>query len=137
MPTDDFDKTVVVDVFAGVEVISMYTQAQALEDGVLVRDDELEKLAREAGFRQPVTFTHTLWSACDEAPGDRKAWLWDVLMMAGVKWRIAVGVAKAKGEDPTSSGPHEFKLKIGVRVRRVWLLWNSHEAFVLMFPDDY
>lgn len=40
------------------EVISVYTRAQALEDGVLV---DLSYLAREAGFRWPLAVTRAVW----------------------------------------------------------------------------
>lgn len=42
----------------GAEVISVYTRAQALEDGVLV---DLTDWAREAGFKIPVAVTQGVW----------------------------------------------------------------------------
>jgi hypothetical protein len=49
MPSSPFD---------GFEVISVYTRAQALADGVLV---DLSDLAREAGFRVPLAVTETVY----------------------------------------------------------------------------
>ena len=43
------------------EVISTYSRAQALEDGVLVDAGEM---ATEAGFRIPVALTAAVWSDC-------------------------------------------------------------------------
>ena len=40
-------------------VISVYTRAQAIEDGILV---DVSETAREAGFRIPVAITRTVWS---------------------------------------------------------------------------
>lgn len=41
------------------EIISVYTRAQALEDGVLV---DITSLAREAGFKFPVAVTQGVWA---------------------------------------------------------------------------
>ena len=39
-------------------VISVYTRAQAIEDGILV---DVSETAREAGFRIPVAVTRSVW----------------------------------------------------------------------------
>ncbi len=44
----------------GAEVISVYTRAQAIEDGVLV---DVSELAKEAGFRFPVAVTRRLFES--------------------------------------------------------------------------
>lgn len=46
--------------FAGFEVISVYTRADALRDGVLV---DLSNLALEAGFRIPLAVTEAVYRA--------------------------------------------------------------------------
>ena len=46
------------DPFAGFELISVYSRADALRDGVLV---DLADLAREAGFRIPVAVTEAVY----------------------------------------------------------------------------
>ena len=70
------------------EVISVYTRAQALADGVLI---DAGTMAREAGFRWPVTITAGAWADCvawDDADSERQTRqdqsgrLWDVLFMA-------------------------------------------------------
>ena len=70
------------------EVISTYSRAQALEDGVLV---DAGAMAKEAGFRWPVAITAAAWSDCvawTDADGERQVHqdpsgrLWDVLFMA-------------------------------------------------------
>lgn len=40
------------------DVISIYTRAQAIEDGVLV---DVSEVAKEAGIRYPVTVTSRVW----------------------------------------------------------------------------
>ena len=70
------------------EVISVYTRAQALADGVLI---DAGPMAREAGFRWPVALTTAAWEDCvawSESDSDRQTHqdqsgrLWDVLFMA-------------------------------------------------------
>jgi hypothetical protein len=43
------------------EVISAYSRAQAIDDGVLV---DVSQPARETGFRHPVALTHAVWDRC-------------------------------------------------------------------------
>ena len=70
------------------EVISCYTRAQAIEDGVLV---DAGPMAQEAGFRWPVALTATAWMSCvawnetdsmSQVYQDQSGRLWDVLYMA-------------------------------------------------------
>ena len=70
------------------EVLSVYTRAQALADGVLIAAGSM---AREASFRWPVAITAGAWAECiawDDADSERQTHqdqsgrLWDVLFMA-------------------------------------------------------
>ena len=66
-------------------VISVYTRAQAIEDGILV---DVSETAREAGFNIPVAVTRTVWNRLVALPEsyrgfqDEKGRLWDMLWMA-------------------------------------------------------
>ncbi len=71
------------------EVISTYTRAQAIDDGVLV---DAGPMAKEAGFRWPVALTAAAWSDCvawtdadseAQVHQDPTGRLWDVLIMGG------------------------------------------------------
>ena len=81
------------------EVISMYTRAQAIEDGQLI---DVSETAQEAGFTLPVAMTATVWADCvtwteDDNEGqayqDESGRLWDVLNMAyhGIRTNKASG----------------------------------------------
>ena len=67
------------------EVISSYSRAQAIEDGVLV---DVSEMAREAGIKFPVALTQRVWSEYVK-PDDRSrpygqsedGRLWDTLWM--------------------------------------------------------
>jgi hypothetical protein len=78
--------------FDDAEILSRYTRAQALEDGILV-DMTVEpfgSMAREAGLKWPIAMTSTAFHACvaideEESKGhssqDVKGRWWDCLMM--------------------------------------------------------
>jgi hypothetical protein len=60
------DPTSPDDPFAGFEILSVYSRADALADGVLV---DLTDLAREAGFRIPLAVTEAVYrSYLDPSP---------------------------------------------------------------------
>ncbi len=70
------------------DLISSYTRAQAIADGVLV---DVTETAKEAGFRCPVALTRAAWADCvawseadtrRQVPQDEAGRLWDVLWMA-------------------------------------------------------
>ena len=69
-------------------VISTYTRAQAIEDGVLV---DPGSMAKEAGFKWPVALTADAWADCvawtdadsqQQVHQDQSGRLWDVVYMA-------------------------------------------------------
>jgi len=74
--------------FTAEDVISTYTRAQAIEDGVLV---DVTITAREAGFKIAVALTQAAWedfvawsdddTMCKGWPQDQGGRLWDVLWM--------------------------------------------------------
>ena len=65
------------------EVISNYSRAQAIEDGVLV---DVSATAKETGIKFPVGMTRTLWDRYVEVPEGvscptETGRLWDILWM--------------------------------------------------------
>ena len=69
-------------------VISTYTRAQAIEDGVLI---DVGSMAKEAGFKWPVALTADAWADCvawtdadsqQQVHQDQSGRLWDVVYMA-------------------------------------------------------
>ena len=79
------------------EVISTYTRAQAIEDGVL---NDAGPLAEEVGFTRHVALTSAVWADCvawtdedSEAQGhqDQSGRLYDVLFMAAFAIRTSTG----------------------------------------------
>ena len=89
-------------------VISTYTRAQAIGDGVLM---DVTKVAKEAGFTWPVAISQAAWSDCVEWTDedtrrqryqDESGRLWDVVYMA------AFAIKSGRGE----TGP--------VRLFKLW-----------------
>ena len=70
------------------DIISTYTRAQAIEDGVLI---DVSPTAKEAGFEWPVAMTAGAWADCvawsdtdsqAQIYQDQSGRLWDVIFMA-------------------------------------------------------
>ena len=78
--------------FADFEVISTYSRAQALEDGVLV---DVSALAREAGFKFPVAVTRAVWDVLDpsdDLKAQGQSWsgrAWDMFTILRLAARAA------------------------------------------------
>ena len=80
------------------EVMSVYTRAQAIADGVLI---DAGSMAQEAGFRWPVAIT-AAWEDCvawtasgsdQQIYQDQSGRLWDVLFMAAYAARAKADAA--------------------------------------------
>jgi hypothetical protein len=76
------------------EVISSYSRAQAIEDGVLV---DVSTVAKEAGIKFPVAMTATVWGQYVEVPEgvtcqDESGRLWDIV------WMFRCAAAKFDGD---------------------------------------
>ena len=64
-------------------MISAYSRAQAIADGVLV---DVSEMAHEAGVKIPTALTHAVWADYVRVPEgvecqDESGRLWDILMM--------------------------------------------------------
>ena len=75
------------------EVISSYTRAQAIEEGVLV---DVSEVAREAGIKFPVALTAAVFEEYVRVPGgvvaqDESGRLWDILWMLRCQIRRSQG----------------------------------------------
>ena len=77
------------------EVISTYTRAQAIEDGVLV---DASSTAQDVGFTISVALTSTVWADCvawtdddkqEQVHQDQSGRLYDVLFMAAFAIRTS------------------------------------------------
>jgi len=106
------------------EVISSYSRAQALEDGVL---GDVSEKAREAGFKIPVAITERLHNHLEGESYNGR--LWDVLNVLMFSIR--------------QSGAGEriyFKVKIGRKVEDLWAVCgpgdNMEPVITIMFQDE-
>jgi hypothetical protein len=89
--------------WADAEVISTYSRAQAIEDGVLVdlcQAGDFAKSVKEAGFKFPIACTTEVFAECigltkaaEKAGNDINGRLWDVL------WMLKCAIRRAKNTD--------------------------------------
>lgn len=123
------------------EVISSYSRAQAIEDGVLINVSET---AKEAGFKFPTVVTQNLWST-HIRPSDRakkfgqddKGRLWDVLWMAFLAAKRSQGGDLVEFDVIFQNGP-------GSKWRDTVRLWghcgpgdDAAPVLTIMLPEDY
>ena len=104
------------------EPISVYTRAQALEDGTLI---DVSPLAKECGFTYPVAVTDGVWSEWIVPPEeatdqDETGRLWDLLNV------LRYEIKKSKGGDRV-----DFKVLFNQGSKRVY-----GEFYSLVGPGD-
>ena len=129
------------------EVISTYTQQQAVEDGFLV---DVNELAKEAGFRIPVHITCGVYALCEvpeslEGCQDFTGRLWDVLMTAMTAYKGKKGQLHSEGRSPEELACELrivefqtlFQTENGMEKERLWLVFNDYEGFTIMLPEEY
>ncbi|KKR01604.1 MAG: hypothetical protein UT24_C0003G0011 [Candidatus Woesebacteria bacterium GW2011_GWB1_39_12] len=117
------------------EVISSYSRAQAIEDGILV-DISNTSEAKEAGFKIPVALTRAVYSTIEEGIGingqDRKGRLWDICFMATRAFR--------NFQEDKHLVPFEVLMldkDTKMQTLKLWLTFNEYEGFTIMYPEDY
>ena len=95
------------------EVIFAYTQAQAIEDGVLI----------VVGYcgKEKVVFTRTLFYDGYEDVEKRKA-----LVMRGLE------LLKV----PDAEDSEYMKLRV-IEKDKLWVIWSAGDGLVFMKPEDY
>jgi len=128
------------------EVISVYTRAQAIEDGVLV---DVSEIAREAGFVVPVAVTAGVWALVEPSEQEEETWgqsvqgrLWDVLWMAWVEIRRKAGsgdepkllyelLFQIRGRHGERNGLRKFQLKLHSGPGD-----NAEHVITIMLPNE-
>jgi hypothetical protein len=115
------------------QIISRYTRAQAIEDGVLV---DVTQQAKETGLLLPTVITDHLHNVLEcipkESQGqDYRGRLHDVLWMAYLKLRAL----KSKGLKE-SDFPVEFEVIIDRHTHSLWIDADG-DGFTIMYPEDY
>lgn len=121
-------------------VISSYSRAEAIADGVLV---DVTEVAKEAGFTWPVAMTSAVWEDCvawtdadsrRQTHQDQSGRLWDVV------WMARVAAAKQPGHSALTAHPDSPVRTF--QMLRVPRDGKSNRARPVMLkmgvgPDDY
>jgi len=135
-------------IFAGADVISVYTREQAIEDGF---QRDVSREAREVGFQAPVTITTGVMEEIEvpeslEGSQDERGRLHDVLFVGSMKFKARRAQLNQQG---ASQAEMEHDLRIvpfTVRFqdtphkahdRKLWLVFNEYEGFTIMTPSEY
>ena len=128
------------------ESIYSYTRQEAIEDGMLIDISETKE-AREAGFKIPVCLTVGVHALVDVPKGfegfqDYTGRLWDTVYMA----TYAVREKKKQGASAEDMRIVAFKVVYLMPAKTkefkqvpydLWLVFNEHEGFTIMLPEEY
>ncbi len=95
------------------EVISYYSQDDAIQDGVLVLVGSIGK--------EQVVFTQNLFSQGYRDLEKRKE-------------LVERGIKLLKCPDPEDSP--SMRLRV-IEKGRIWVIWNARQGFTFLMPDDY
>lgn len=121
------------------EIISSYSRAQAIEDGVLV---DLSAIApavcRESGYKFPIACTAAVWAIVDKAVKNKRAYndlngvLWDILWMSKACKRQIDSTTSLFQVLINGAGRQKkftFKMMIGPGD-------DSSPVFTILFPEE-
>ena len=130
------------------EVISSYSRAQAIEDGVLIDVDAIdEDMRREVGMLIPIALTKRVYAECvevhprAESEGeDIKGRLWDVLWMLHCRARasrpsggasVEFGMFCTLPEGPSDGAAKEITLRAAIGCGD-----DGSPVITIMWPDE-
>lgn len=122
--------------FEGWPVVSSYSRAEAIEDGVLV---DVTEFARPRGFGEQTVVTAALWAWVDEPaalPGgqDRE---WELSKVLGGAW-LALRVAQMEGEWAEGERTRlTFPAITAAGQRECVVAYEPFEGFTIGFPSDF
>src|SRR5690349_21762765 len=113
------------------EIISRYTRADAIEDGVLV---DITAQAKETGICVPTVITSQLHHVLENIPShsagqDWRGRLHDVLWMTYLKLRSM----RANKEEEF---PAEVEVIIDGSTQTLWAVLDG-DGLTIMYPEDY
>lgn len=120
------------------EIISKYTRAQAIADGVLV---DISAKAAECGYLHPFALTRALWGTIERIPSqtpwqDHQGRLWDCLWMGRVAIRQApAGVSRVEYRVMLSAEGRRKRYK--TLVLDLGPGDQGEPVFTLGFPGDF
>ena len=105
------------DLFSDCDIISAYTRAQAIEDGVLI---DVTNTAKEAGFKIHTVVTQGVWGECVEVPESLKGEqdeigrLWDILNV------LMFSIREGNADKDRINFQVNVKKPVGLRTVDLW-----------------
>jgi hypothetical protein len=145
------EKNEVNEVFG--EVIDTYSKQDAIEDGILIDITDLS-ITKEAGYKIPVVITQGVYSLVSVPKGlegiqDFNGRLWDVLQMSTLAFRSCRAKHQDRAEKECRIVPFKVIFQISPEKEikktgclnyetvKLWLVFNAHEGFTIMKPEEY
>jgi hypothetical protein len=114
----------------GWEVISVYTRAQAIEDGVLA----LVPPTTPTPFKVPVAITAPLWAEIERGVGK------NMPVLNARIWDVCCAAAQAAVRAPDGETDVFFRVKVGRAVLHLWSNCGPDDdgspCITLGFPED-
>ena len=124
--------------FTEADVVSIYTQAQAIEDGIKI---DLSQWAEPLGIRPQTTVTRAVWDQLIE-----KGMTWDeagdyedtVKLQLRGKWLLQAARAAMleNPEDHFAAFDYRDKESPHNTPRKLWAILDG-DGITILFPDDY
>jgi hypothetical protein len=111
------EKNEVNEVFG--EVIDTYSKQDAIEDGILIDITDLS-ITKEAGYKIPVVITQGVYSLVSVPKG---------LECRIVPFKVIFQISPEKEIKKTGCLNYETV--------KLWLVFNAHEGFTIMKPEEY
>jgi hypothetical protein len=126
------------------DVIDIYTRQQAIDDGVLIDITDLS-ITKEAGYKIPIVITQGVYSLVSVPKGlegiqDFNGRLWDVLQMSTLAFRSCRAKHQNRAEIECRIVPFKTIFQTTPRKQTtvdLWLVFNAHEGFTIMKPEEY
>lgn len=111
------------DIFKDADIISTYTQQQAIEDGVLV--EVFKNRWNQLTGGEPLLATSHVASEVTQAA---LLEIWNQF----VAWRE--DIPHYPGEDEEEQ---RFLFTTEMNGKKIWLIWEIDQSYTMMYPEDY
>ena len=122
----------------GIGVISVYTRAQAIEDGVLI--DVSPVAMAEHGFRSPVAVTDRVWSEVVIPPGEVATWQDDLGRLNDLLTCLKYGIKRSQKASEVifkMDVINEGEKRKTITLKRTCTPGDNLEPVItVMFPDE-
>jgi hypothetical protein len=123
-------------IFDGVDIISQYSDSEALADGLLVDIHHLRLRFRGYAVDRMTDnfngFLTNIWQQYNDRGGEDT-----IFSELDQKLMLTELIGHAVNEDPSDPFPRIWTIHLNRIDRKVWLVRNERHNWTIMFPEDY